>query len=106
MMRTILAPAVLAGLLALAASSQVYAYGACRGGSLTYTNPYTGRSTTAAEGTAVGPNGVYHAGGVTTSGPNGTYGATSAHAYSPTMYGGYSGAGNAGGYGAAVVRYP
>ena len=76
------------------------------GASLTYTNPYTGRSTTAAEGTAVGPNGAYHGGGVSTSGPNGSYGATESHAYSPTMYGGYSGVGVEHGYGAAVVRYP
>jgi hypothetical protein len=106
MMRTVLVPAVLAALLALAASSQVHAYGACSR-SATYTNPYTGRSATATESTAVGPNGAYHGASVSGSGPNGAYHASDAHAYSPTMYGGYSAAGTTEhGYSAAVVRYP
>jgi len=45
MMRTIFVPAVFAALLALAASSQVYAYGTVSR-SATYTNPNTGRSGT------------------------------------------------------------
>jgi hypothetical protein len=106
MMRTILAPAVLAALLALTASSQVHAYGACRR-TVTYTNPETGRSATATESTAVGPNGVYHGASVSGSSPYGAYHATDAHAYSPTMYGGYSAAGTTEhGYEAGVVRYP
>ncbi len=105
MIRTILAPAVFAALLGLLAAAQVHAYGECHR-SATYTNPYTGRSTTATESTAYGPNGAYHTGSVSGSGPNGAYGASEAHAYSPTMYHGYSGAGAVGGYGAAVVRYP
>ena len=72
MIRTILVPTVLAALLALATASQVHAYGACSR-STTYTNPYTGRTATAHESTAVGPNGVYHEGSVSGSGPNGAY---------------------------------
>src|SRR5450432_1419958 len=107
MMRTILAPAVLAAMLALPASSQVHAYGACRR-TVTYTNPETGRTATATEHTAVGPDGnVYHGASVSGSGPNGAYHASDAHAYSPTMYGGYSAAGTTEhGYEAGVVRYP
>ena len=107
MMRTILAPAALAGLLALLTSSQAHAYGAVSR-SATYTNPNTGRTATATEHTAVGPNGnVYHGDSVSGSGPNGAYHATDAHAYSPTMYGGYSAAGSTEhGYEAGVVRYP
>ena len=69
MMRTILVPAVLAGLLALATSSPVHAYGACHR-TATYTNPYTGRSATVNESTAAGPNGAYH--GASVSGSGGT----------------------------------
>jgi len=105
MMRTILVPAVLAGLLGLLAASQVHAYGASRI-KTTYVNPDTGKVTTTTQGTAVGPNGVYHGGSVSSTGPNGTYGVSAGRAYSPTMYGGYSGAGAVGGYGAGVVRYP
>ena len=105
MMRTILVPAALAALLGLATSVQVHAYGAC-GRTATYTNPYNGRTTTATEGTAYGPNGAYHGATVSGSGPNGAYHATDERAYSPTMYNGYSGAGVEHGYGAAVVRYP
>ena len=54
MMRTILVPAALAALLALATSSQVHAYGAYHR-TATYTNPYTGRSATVNESTASAP---------------------------------------------------
>jgi hypothetical protein len=88
MMRTILVPAVIAGLLALSMCSQAHAYGAVHTG-------YT----------AVGPNGgAYHTGTTAAVGPYGgaaerttsvgPYGATSTtRAYSPNMYGGYSGVG-------------
>ena len=52
------------------------------------------------------PTGSTTAAASRASGPNGAYEASEAHAYSPTMYGGYSGAGVEHGYGAAVVRYP
>lgn len=105
MMRTILVPAVLAALLGLATSSHVHAYGACSR-SATYSNPYTGKSGTVNENTTYGPNGVSHNASASGSGPNGSYSASGSRAYSPTMYGGYSGAGVEHGYSAAVVRYP
>jgi hypothetical protein len=98
MMRTILVPAALAALLALATASQVHAYGACSR-SATYRNPYTGRSATVNEGTAVGPNGVYHGASVSGSGPNGSYEAAGARAYSPSTYGGYTAVGHTSYYG-------
>ncbi|HVS40107.1 MAG TPA: hypothetical protein VMS17_31400 [Gemmataceae bacterium] len=105
-MRTILISAVVAGLAALLTASQAHAYGAVTR-SATYTNPYTGRTATAHETTAAGPNGVYHEGNVSGSGPNGAYEAGGARAYSPTMYGGYSAGGVSGdAYHAGVVRYP
>ncbi len=105
MMRTILVPAVLAALLGLLAAAQAHAYGALRI-KTTYVNPDTGRVTTTTQGTAVGPNGVYHGGSVSSTGPNGSYEASAGRAYSPTMYGGYTGAGAGAAYGAGVVRYP
>ena len=105
-MRTILVPAALAALLALATSSRVHAYGACSR-SATYTNPNTGRSGTANESTAWGPNGATHSTSASGSGPNGSYSGSSQHAYSPTTYDGYSAAGATGSaYKAGVVRYP
>jgi hypothetical protein len=105
-MRKILVPAVVAALLGLLTASQAHAYGACHR-TATYTNPETGRTTTASESTAVGPNGVAHGGSVSTSGPNGSYEAGGAHAYSPTTYHDYSAAGVSGdAYRAGVVRYP
>ena len=105
MMRTIFGPTVLAALLALATSSPVHAYGAYHR-TETYTNPNTGRSATVNESTAVGPNGAYHGASVSGSGGNDAYHTSDVHAYSPTMYSGYSAAGVDHGYGAAVVRYP
>src|SRR5947209_15651126 len=102
MMRTILVPAVLAALLALATSTPVHAYGAVSR-SATYTNPNTGRTGTVNEGTAVGPNGVYHGASVSGSGPNGSYEATGARAYSPSTYGGYSAVGHTDYYGGGSV---
>ena len=105
MMRTILVPAALAALLALATSSPVHAYGACSR-SATYTNPNTGRSRTVNENTSYGPNGVSHNVSESGSGPNGSYSESASRSYSPTMYGGYTGAGVERGYSASVVRYP
>jgi len=105
MMRTIFVPAVFAALLALAISSPVHAYGTCSR-SATYTNPYTGKSATASGTASYGPNGVTRSGSASGSGPNGSYNASGSRSYSPTMYGGYSGAGSADYYHAAVVRYP
>ena len=107
MMRTILIPAALAGLLGLLTASQAHAYGAVSR-TATYTNPYTGRSATAHETTAVGPDGASTT--KTTSrarGTDGAYEAGGARVYSPTTYGGYSAAGVSGdAYRAGVVRYP
>jgi hypothetical protein len=106
MMRTILAPAVLAALLGLATSSTVHAYGTCSR-SASYSNPYTGRSGTATANTSYGPNGVTHSASASGSGPNGSASGSRSGSYSPTMYNGYSGAGSAEGYrSASVVRYP
>jgi hypothetical protein len=106
-MRSILIPAVLAGLVGLLACTEVHAYGAVTR-TATYTNPYTGRTGTATRTTAWGPGGVERTGSVSGVGPNGAYSASGARAYSPTMYGGYSAGGVAGGYAAGgVVRvYP
>jgi hypothetical protein len=105
MMRTILVPAVLAALLGLAVSSPVHAYGTVSR-SASYTNPNTGRTASASGTASYGPGGVTRSGSASGSGPNGSYNASGSRSYSPTMYGGYSGAGSAEGYHAAVVRYP
>jgi hypothetical protein len=103
-MRTILIPAVLAGLLALLNSTPVHAYGAVNR-SATYTNPYTGRTGTVNETTAYGPNGVAREGNISGVGPNGAYSATAVHGYSPSMYGSYSAVGTTNYYGnGSVVR--
>ncbi len=109
MMRKMLVPAVLAGLVGLLSCSQAHAYGACaRSGS--YTNPYTGRTTTYSGQTAAGPGGAEHTGTVTSTGPGGTYSASGGRAYSPAMYGGYSAGGAVhasgpyGSYSAGVYR--
>ena len=105
MMRTILIPAVIAALLGLATTSPVDAYGTVSR-SASYSNPYTGRSGTASRTASYGPGGVTRSGSASGSGPNGSYNASGSRAYSPTMYRGYSGAGSADYYHAAVVRYP
>jgi hypothetical protein len=93
MMRKMLVPAVLAGLVGLLTCSQAHAYGAAyRSGS--YTNPYTGRTTTYSGQATAGPNGVERTGTVTSTGPGGTVSASGGRAYSPAMYGGYSAGGS------------
>ena len=62
-MRKLLIPAVVAALLGLLTASRAHAYGAVNR-TATYTNPYTGRTATATETTAYGPNGAYRAGSV------------------------------------------
>ena len=106
-MRTILTSAIAAALLALLTASQAHAYGAVNR-SATYTNPYTGRTATAHETTAVGSNGqVYHEANVSGEGPHGAYEAGGARVYSPTTYRAYGAAGASGNaYRAGVVRYP
>ena len=107
MMRTILMPAALAALLGLLTASQAHAYGAVSR-TATYTNPYTGRTATAHETTAVGPNGnAYHEENVEGTGYRGGYEAGGARVYSPSTYDGYSGVGttHTGYYGnGSVVR--
>ena len=105
MMRTILVPAALAALLGLLTASQAHAYGAVSR-SATYTNPYTGRTATAHETTAVGPNGnVYHEENVEGAGHYGGYEAGGAHVYSPSTYSGYGAVGHTDYYGnGSVVR--
>lgn len=106
MMRTFLAPAVLAALLGLLAACQAHAYGASRM-KTTYVNPDNGQVTTDTKTNAYGPNGAYHGNTVSSTGPNGSYEASSQRAYSPTMYDGYGAAGVSGSaYRAGVVRYP
>ena len=106
MMRTILAPAVLAGLLALATTSPVHAYGACHRTAHLH-QPLHGQIRDGPRVHGGRPQRhVYHSASVSGSGRNGAYHTSDVHAYSPTMYHGYSGAGVDHGYDAAVVRYP
>ena len=105
MMRTILAPAVLAGLLALATSSQVHAYGACRGKPHLH-QPLHGQKHDRRRGHGLRPQRGLPRRQRLDQRPQRILWGHGSHAYSPTMYGGYTGAGVEHGYGAAVVRYP
>jgi hypothetical protein len=118
MMRTILIPAALAALLALATTSPVRAYGAYHrgytmygaggyhhygtttgygryGGSVSHTGSTTGSS-----------SGYQHTGSTTATGRyGGSYSSSSSRAYSPTTYSGYSAVGaSGGGYSRSVTR--
>jgi hypothetical protein len=117
MKRTILIPAAFAALLALATTSQVHGYGACRGGYTTCGNgsaqhyssgsasgPYGSASHTGS--TTATPSGVQHSGSTSATGAyGGSYSGSSTRAYSPTTYSGYSAVGTTGGgYSRSVTR--
>jgi hypothetical protein len=93
MMRTIAAPAILAGLLALLTAAQVHAYGAVHTG-YTAVGPNGGVAHVGST-TAVGPyGGVAHTSSAVGVGPyGGAYGERTT-AYSPSMYNGYSAVGH------------
>src|ERR1700722_90090 len=101
-MRTILAPALLAGLLALLTAAPVHAYGCCSRSGFAY-NPNTGRTASYSPSASRGGGyGAYGHSSFSASGPNGSYSGSRSGSYSPSMYGGYSAAGHTG-YGSASV---